>query len=180
MDDTDKQIIEEHFAKLENDNLNLINNNNDQIIINTDISKNLKHLSEILNESNIEIARTIRSYQTRITRIEQVMDQLHFETMIRNNINFMINEIKKIKDILLTSRLNILSRDILTYEEIQKNNITLHQLPEIRLKIALYNHSLLLILSIPNFGNNTYKELLTKPVPNKMISYNLSLNTIQY
>ena len=80
----------------------------------------------------------INEFHQALTQFDQEIYQLHFEILIRKNMNTLINEIQKLKEIILMSRLNILSRDILTYDEIIDNNITLEELSEIQLRIAMY------------------------------------------
>lgn len=130
----------------------------------------------------------IDEFHQAISQFNQEIYQLHFEILIRKNMNTLINEIQKLKEIILMSRLNVLSRDILTYDEIINNNITLEELSEIQLKIAMYNSTLLLILSLPNYETIPYANIIIEPVPNKNghlqlkteITKVLSLNNILY
>lgn len=188
MDEEDRKDIENHFKYLHMTNTKLIKNNDKQITINDKMTEQLKNISSSINQSNEKIMNKINEFYHAITQFDQEIYQLHIEILIRKNINTLINEIQKLKEIILMSRLNILSRDILTYDEIINNNITLEELSEIQLRIAMYNSTLLLILSLPNYETTFYANIIIEPVPNKNdhlqlkseITRVLSLNNILY
>jgi hypothetical protein len=188
MDDNDRKDIENHFKYLQMTNTELIKNNNNQITINDKMTKQLQNISSSINQSNKKITNKINEFYQAISQFDQEIYQLHFEILIRKNMNTLINEIQKLKEIILMSRLNILSRDILTYDEIIDNNITLDELSEIQLRIAMYNSTLLLILSVPNYETTLYANIIIEPVPNKndhlqlipKVTRILSLNNILY
>ena len=188
MDEEDRQDIENHFKNLEATNSKLIKNNDKQITINNEMTKQLQNISSSINQSYEKITRRIDEFSQTITRFDQEIYQLHFEMLIQKNMNALTNEIQKLKEIILMSRLNVLSRDILTYDEIINNNITIEELSEIQLRIAMYNSTLLLILSIPNYETALYANVIIAPVPNKddhlqlkpEITRVLSLNNILY
>lgn len=83
-----------------------------------------------------------------------------------DNVKYLIDNIEKIKDVLLTSRLGILSRDILTKEEIEKNNITLEMLEEIKLSTAIFRNNIIFIIELPNYSEEVYEKLYVQPIPN--------------
>lgn len=186
MDEEDRKDIENHFKYLQN--TELIKNNNKQITINDKMTKQLQNISSSINQSNKRITHKINEFYHAISQFEQEIHQVHFEILIRKNMNTLIDEIQKLKEIILMSRLNILSRDILTYDEIINNNITVEELSEIQLRIAMYKSTLLLILSLPNYETTLYANIIIEPVPNKNghlqlkteITRVLSLNNILY
>lgn len=151
-DEDDRKDIENHFKFLQTTNTKFIQNND---------------ISSSINQFNEKIMKKIHEFNQAISQFDQEIHQLHFEILIRQNMNTLINEIQKLKEIILMSRLNILSRDILTYDEIIDNKITLEELSEIQLRIAMYNSTLLLILSLPNYETTLYANIIIEPVPNK-------------
>lgn len=164
MDDDDAQQIENYLRDNKDNNKNLITQTNKQIRINTEFNDQITFLISQLNTDHEKIALQTNTISK---QIRDELAQFKYETLLKENINYLINNIQKIKEVMMSSRLNILSRDILTYEEIENNKINIEDLKELKLNIAIQGKLLLLIIDIPRLSENNYKNILIKSIPNK-------------
>lgn len=167
MDANDENEIEKYFKAIEENNHNLIINVNNQVEINNRFNDQIKNLTNKLNTDIKWIFDKINTFVNSINQLEIQFAELTFEIKIKENIDFIMNDIHKIKEIMLSARLGILSRDIFTLEEMEKNDINLNSLQHIELKIALYKDSILLVIDIPQMTTELYKNIIIQPIPNK-------------
>jgi len=98
-------------------------------------------------------------------------------TEINENINILSKQISNIKEIILTSSLEILPKDILTEEEIKENNITVEMLPYIKSCVLNKENLVIFVLSIPNFVKNSYFKIIIEKIPNKDNSLEINTET---
>lgn len=164
MDDDDRIDIEERLKALEESNSELIQNNNKQIIINTQFNEQFKQIQGIFRQS----IKTLNKYKS----IENEINTLRIELEFNKNLERVQGIIEKINDIIMTSRTGMLTQDILTIQEIYEYNINIEKLKEIKLTLATYNENLLIILNIPKFSKKLYNKInvQTFPIKNKIIT----------
>ena len=167
MDSDDKDNIENQLELIKENNKNIIFNNNKQIEINNQFNNQITSISNILDELQINSRNHINDLKNSHLTIENDLSSFIIEYKIKNNIDAINNEINKIKDCILASRLNILSHDILSYEEKIENNITIEKFSEIKLSLAIKEKMLLFILSIPIYTQESYQKIKILPIPNK-------------
>lgn len=167
--------IENHLKTSEESQNNIINQLNKQITINSRFQNQFINLTNHFNKQAELIEIKINQYKIELKAINQELIKFEFETMIKQNVQYIINEIHNIKKIILTSRLEVLSRDILTIPEMTEQNITSSTLSKLKLNIALYENCLLLIIEIPQETNEIYKTVLIEPVPNKLNKLELAI-----
>lgn len=149
MDDDDAQEIQKCIQTIGANNRNLIQQSNRQIVINDSFNSNFKSITDKVNKESKEILEKLNSFGNNLNRLEKEFLQYKFESQVKENINYMINDIQKIKEIMLSARLGILNRNILTIEEMEKNKITIENIQLIELKIAISNYNFLFIICIP-------------------------------
>lgn len=167
MDNNDAEDIAKHFSALEQNEHNLIFNSNSQIKINEKLSKNLNIITEHINtEQNVTVNK-INQLQLNVNSLEREIYKNNIIRDITENMETLSNHMKNIKETIMLSRLEILSRDILSSKEIEENGITLEKSKYLKLSVATYNEALLFIISIPNFSNNKFYKVHIEPMPNK-------------
>lgn len=122
----------------------------------------------------------------KINNLENNLNELHSEiksfiviSEIKDNIYTVNHQIEIIHDIILASRLEILSKNILTIEEIKKNNITIEMYPFIKSCILHDKNELIIVISIPEFTKEKYMKINIEKIPNKNgYELDISVNSI--
>lgn len=166
MDNDDAEDIANHFKTVQLNEHNIIKNYNKQIQINEQIAKELENITNHINENQNLIINKINNLQFKLNKLERKIVESDIIREISENIETVINHIKNIKEIVMLSRLEVLSRDLLTIQEIKENNITLENLRDIKICVALYNEILLFIIQVPNFTDEQYYKVHIEPIPN--------------
>uniref|UniRef100_W8AKY8 Retrovirus-related Env polyprotein from copia-like transposable element 17.6 n=1 Tax=Ceratitis capitata TaxID=7213 RepID=W8AKY8_CERCA len=151
MDDDDRQELNEHLKVIEENDHKLINAHNKQINVNLELQQNIDLLSEKVNE-NIKVYNSILN-NVNITQKKDIeaIELIHLQ----------------IQDLIAFSRIGILGRNILTYEEIKKFEINKKKLKYIKSKVLEINKNLIIVIMIPQFCKEDYFEIEILPVPNK-------------
>lgn len=175
MDNEDRIEIEKHLREMETNAHNAITQSNNQIHINDQFDRELENLTLIYNT---EIREMIKQYselkvtsvqQQREIKIEQIKFQLiHLETIIDN-----------VSEMMLTSSLGLLSKNILSDDEIRENNITFEKLQNIKMTVTTTGKTIIFIIRIPIMSMEIYNKLFIQPIPNKQ-GMELYLETKEY
>lgn len=162
MDNEDKMEIEEHLKTIDFNNQNIISNNNKQIKINNDLQYNLVVLQKRINESQVLTLRTL-NYTTDIT--EKSIKNIHFLSIL-NDINILNSEIDKIQQNIVFAKHGIMSRSILTDEEIDEYKIDVLKYKETKCSLVEYKNNLIFAILIPNFTEELGIRYKIISVPN--------------
>ena len=145
----------------------IVKQNNQQIIINARFEQRYNTLVGTFNANMKKIKSRTREMEQNLSIINKQILRLEYEIMFKESINNIFDEIHKIKEILMLARLGVLSRDILTPNEMREQNISLTLLMELELKIGFYDNCILLIIEVPHKTQETYKNVYLQPLPNK-------------
>lgn len=156
MDDDDRSKIEEHLKTIDINNHNIIDNVNKQIKINTDLQNNLKILQDRINESNKLMKNIIT---------QRDIKQWHFLSVL-NDLQLLDSEIDKVQGNIMFAKYNIMSKSILTPEEIETYEIDVNKFKEIKCSMLQADEKLILVVSIPNLSQNVAIKYKLIAVPN--------------
>lgn len=133
---------------------NAIENLNSQKQINNHFNEKIACLNNTFNNKSKKLIDCIEKSVGWQHNSERQFYKLLLELEIKENIKYLI------LDIVLTSRLGILSTDIFSETEFDKNNKTIIKLAQIRLEqFYLSKNTIILIIEIPNFTNLTYRKI---------------------
>lgn len=154
----------------------MIENLNNQVTINKQISNQIKEITNHINNAQNNITLVINDFQNKISKLNDKLRFFIVQTEINENINTLEKEINKIKEIILASKLEILSRNILNEQEINENNITVEILPYIKNCVLYKKQTIIFVISIPNFVKENYFRTTIEKVPNKGIFLELDIN----
>ncbi|XP_055386956.1 repetitive organellar protein-like [Condylostylus longicornis] len=150
MDEDDKIEIEEHMKNSEQNTHNLITNYNNQIKINDNIQNNLNILQKTINKNHILIDKLLNDVSVENKNITKQLQYLQILT----NINLLNDEIEKIQENVIFSKHQIMSRSILTPEEIDLYDIDVFKIQELKSSLATTNdNKLVFVLAIPILSN---------------------------
>lgn len=174
MDDDDREEIQRHYNAIEQNNRNIIQNLNDQVLINKQISDQIENITNHINDIQSKLTNRIKELENHVSKIDREFQFFIITTEINENINILSKQIVNIKEIILASKLEILPRDILTQEEIQENKITVEMLPYIKNCVLFKENVIVFVLSIPEFVKSSYLRMLLVKVPNKNDSLEIS------
>lgn len=157
MDSEDEKAIYNALHNLDTENTELINENNKQIKIN----KELQEQIEILNKNILNIERYISSQIKSLVLNTQIREHYYYLKVcfqIHNDINSLLHFIDTIEDVILTSRLGILTRNILTDQETKLIESD-EEFKNIDLVSLLYKHNIIIFtLLIPKYGKEKYEK----------------------
>lgn len=163
MDNNDREEIEGKLQTLEANEHNIITQSNNQIQINTQFDNQLANLTKLYNNQTkllIKSVSSIKSLKDSTARTDRTY-------RLRYQIDHMSRLLDKVRDLILTSKLSILTRDILSDEEIKLYNITLEKMREIKMQLATYKNNIVFILKIPQYNPEIFQEIYIQPIPNK-------------
>lgn len=168
MDNNDRQEIEDHLETIKGNNKNLIKNANEQFVINSKISEQINNITSHINIVQNRIVSEINKLDNKIEKINFNFKLFEIKFEIMENINLIQNQITNIKEIILSSKLKILSKNILTIiEEIKMYNITIEMYPYIKNCILLKNNTIIFVISLPNFTEGLCSNVIVEKIPNK-------------
>lgn len=163
LDESDKQEIEEHLKTTDINNHNSIDTLNKQIKINNDLQENMQILTDRINE-NQKLTMSLLNNSIRINRDN--LKQLHF-IQVLTNINLLNDEIDKIQENIIFAKHNIMSRSILTPEEIDFYEVDISKLQEIKSSLLQMGNKLIFVIAIPKFYSELAKKCKLIPIPNE-------------
>lgn len=181
MDDEDRIRIEGHLKEIDFNQRNIINNLNKQIKINTDIQTYLQNIRLVLEQNKNWFNKTY-------------MDSFEENLKITkyNSFLLMINEVKhkieQVQENIIMSKYKIVSKFFLTDEEIDHFEIDSLKLRFMKSNIGRVDHNtIIFVLSIPKFLENTYKTRIILPIPDRSymqlnikITQTVNINNITY
>ncbi|XP_058979929.1 uncharacterized protein LOC131803044 [Musca domestica] len=163
MDNNDREEIERQLQNLEKNEHNIITQTNNQIHINTQFDNQLANLTKLYNDQTkllIKSMSNVKSIKDNTAKADKVY-------RLKYQIDHMGKLLDKVRDLILASKLNILTRDILSDEEIRIYNITIDKMKEIKMNLALYKNNIVFVLKVPQYNPKIFQEVYIQPIPNK-------------
>lgn len=183
LDNDDLEDINSAFNTLNEQQNSLVDNNNKQLIINQQLTARINEITDKININLNEINRTISKTTDKLQEFAAFIvydQQLYRLEYITNILNQQLNEIL---DIITFSKQKIISRHLLTEDELtyvinaltSQNVILPYKTNAINLMnvkgLINQNKDLIFIIEIPNFNPSTYQihKIFLIPIQNKLI-----------
>ena len=170
MDANDEKEINEKLENLSRDNKNLIEESNKQIILNNQLINQIKNLTSYINHQQFNISGYLetfyQNYETNFIKIEEKLLYIQYIYQINYDISLLKSHLEDIEQIILTSKLGILSRNILTEEE-YKFITDIETLKDIKIIVAYKLNQIIIIILIPQYSENKFSKVLIEPIPDK-------------
>lgn len=174
MDDDDRVEIESKFNIVDK-NLNIIADAvNNQTKINVKFESEMNNVIIKLNEQNSVINEKLKEIFISRNQMQKDLEVFKTRQLVKENLKYLLTKLEKLEDIMLSSRLGILSHNILTTEEIRKHNLNTDHLKFIKTAVGQTKEFILIFIQIPNFSKKKYYKTDIIPIPNKD---NLELDT---
>lgn len=174
MDDDDRQQLELDF-KTTKGNLKMLQENvNKQVIVNEKFEQTINSMEKQINEQNKNIVSKIEEIIMLNSQLRKEFENYKLKDIIKENLRYLLNQLEKYENIILNSKLGYLSKNILNSEELHMYRIDTQTLQYIKVAVAQYENSLLIIVQIPKMSENKYFHTSIIPLPNKDT---LELNT---
>lgn len=192
LDATDAQEINQQIEQLKKQNDQITDNLQNTSLLNTQIVDRLNNLTKHINMQQDNIQRYIntnsRMLSNRIQKEEDSIQEIQYINQINYNLDILQNHITEISETILLARLNIISKTILSNQEIEiinsyiKNqfiNISSNeQLYELLNLKAYYNDTNIIFnIKIPIVENKTYELTQIIPLP---INHTTFINVMPY
>lgn len=176
MDADDEEEIKNHFSIVDKNNHNVIKNMNAQIVINQNISNKIQEITNHINKQQKLIEIKINKFGNSINVIEKRLREHIIISEINENIQILYNQIKNIKENIMLSRLEVIGKDILSDKEIIENEIDIAKLPYIKSSVLLKENTIIFVLLIPTFTNDSFYKNVIEPIPNFGINLEIQIN----
>lgn len=166
MDDEDATEIYNHLENLDHNTKNTVDQLNKQVIINNNLIKNVEEINKHLNKQQKDLNEFLSKIDNRTSNLITLYNKSKHVLKLYADIKTLNNQIEKLTDIILLSKLNVLAHDILTDEEIDKYNITIEIIPYIRNSVMFNGELLIFAISLPKFTKEKYYSAIVVPFPN--------------
>lgn len=167
MDDNDRIEIQSEFELVKENYRNIINNSNKQTKINEQLSKGMENTVNHINDVQLKMTNKINEIAKNYDEIQKELQTFMVFSEIRDNIYIINHQIETIQDIILSSKLEMLPKNILTIEEIQKYNLTVESYPYIKSCVLSNEKQIITVISIPLFTENKYTRVVIEKIPNE-------------
>lgn len=169
MDVNDEQEIKNQLDSITQNNKNLIVENNKQVAINDQISNQIKNITLQINNQQKQIYEFLNNFQTQkgniILKLEDEINYIQRVYQINYNIDLLKNHIDDIEQIIILSKLGILSKNILTNQELESIP-DLSNFGDIKIVVVFHSEQIAIILLIPEYSNEKFSKILIEPLPN--------------
>lgn len=165
MDSEDEKEIFNALQNLNEDTTHLIEENNKQVRINRELQEQIENL----NKNIVNQQKYISNYIENMVLDTQIRDNFQYIKVIFQihvDINSLLHFIDTLEDVILTSRLGILTRNILTERETELVTST-DEFRHIRIVSFAYEDDIVLTLLIPRFGKESFEKYILEPFLNK-------------
>lgn len=162
MDDDDRQNIEEHLKVIDTNNHIAIDTLNKNIKINNNFNKTFQSIQKAIESDRRQISLKLNSVQHENRDIHRQL--LYLDILLR--IRTLSNNIEHIQNNLASARLNLMTSNILTPEEISSYNIDVFKLENIELGAATSENNIIFSLKITT-NVTTAKHVFITPCTNK-------------
>jgi len=171
MDSNDEEQIKNALHYLSRNTKSLIDQNNKQVFINDEILKQIKDITKQVNNQQTKVSNFLSNFSLTISKniatIEEELQIIQQLYQINYSIDLLNHHINEIEQVLLTSKLRILSRNIMTDKELNFiSNIETYR--DIKVVVAYYseNNQIIIVLLIPKYNRSIFSEILIEPIPN--------------
>lgn len=170
MDSNDEIEIKNKLDNVYDANRKLTMENNKQVLINQNIAEQIKNITNHIQKQQKTIETYFNKYNLeldkRITTLEEEVELMQYMYQINNDIILLRNHVDDIEQILFSSKLGVLTRNILGAEELKLiDNIENYN--EVKLAVAFYKDQIIIILLIPKLSDIDYSKVLIEPIPDK-------------
>lgn len=169
MDSNDEIEIKNELDIIKLNNKNLINENNKQVKINQNIMEQIKNISNYVTNQQEIIGKYFDMYNNinpnEIAKLENEVKFLKYVDQISYDIGLLKDHVDDVEQIILTSKLGVLSKNILTLEELNLIQ-NFESLKNIKTIVTTYEEEIIIILMIPNYSEFKYSRILIEPIPN--------------
>lgn len=171
MDSDDEQEIKSLLA-----NLTTITNANSIRIGNTArisevLSQQIQNVTTHINRQQYIVKTYIHKFrneiENKISTLEDEVTFLRHIYQINNDINLLKNHIDDIASVIFTSKLGIIPTDLLDEQETEIIN-DFEKYTRTKVAVSFEKDQIIIILSIPQFSNIPFKQIIFEPIPDKM------------
>lgn len=181
LDENDLIRINMQLNELQNQNRDLVTNNNEQIKINYKVQDRLNRIIKNLNDQQNLIRRNLVTFRQNSLNGRNVSNEIKIVKELFNlniNIDLLSNHVSTIFEAIQMSKAKIISKDILSVEELneatkilENENVNLRSIDQVieYLDLAvIHDHSkIVFIVLIPLLRREIFEHQLLEPVARK-------------
>lgn len=182
MDSDDEIEIMNRIDLISKNNKQLLDESNKQIQINSRLNEQIKNIAfHIKNEQN-NIENYFNNYSLIVDdKIRKIGNEVNFMEhvyQINYDINLLKDHVDNIEQIILTSKLGILTKNILTSQELDLVK-DINGLKDIKIVVSTYKKEIIIVVMIPEYEENIFTRILIEQIPNnKNMSLDIDSNVI--
>lgn len=166
MDSEDSKEIYSFMENVEKNMKQLTDETNKQVEINNNMIQNFETIRKHIIENDVKMNQF---YKNISTLTEDILFKTDKNSLILQLYMYscnLKNEISKIKDNILLSKINLLEHDMFNIDEMRDYNITIEMLPLIKTAVLLKNNLIIFVVSIPIFCKEKFYNSAIIPIPN--------------
>lgn len=170
MDSDDEKEINNKLKALSEDDKILTNRINKQILLSNGISAQIRnitaHINKQQNITQIYLNSVSSIIQDKILTLEDEVAYIQYAYQINNDITLLRNHVDDIMQVIFSSKLGILSKDILTKSELELIE-DFESYQNIRTVVRLHGNKIVIILFIPKYSQKPLNKIRIEPIPNE-------------
>lgn len=177
MNDDDRVEIEEHFKISDENNHNIIDKVNKNIIVNNHFNNTFNKLKETIEKDRRLILVQLNDLRA---NDNNMLSQIAYLDMLFK-IKILEDSIEHIQNNIVSARLNFMSSNILTNEEINTLNIDFDKLQNIQLAVAKYKEKkILFVIKVPKDIVTVRRSLLIPMANESFVELNFKPQQVVY
>lgn len=135
------------------------------------LSLQIQNVTAHINRQQYIVKKYINKFrneiENKISTLEDEVTFLRHAYQINNDINLLKNHIDDIAGVIFTSKLGIIPTDLLNEQEIEIIN-DFEKYTKTKVAVSFEKNQITIILSIPQFSNISFTQIVFEPMPNKM------------
>lgn len=162
MDHDDEVEIKAKLDELHENNGKLIEQSNKQVSINNELFDQIQNITTHINNQQSQIQKHLNNLTNevynKIITLEDEVKFMQYTFQINHDILLLRNHVDDIEQVLFSSKLGVLSKNILNEEELKfVTNINSYQ--NIKITVTTYKDTIVIALLIPQLSNLKYSKV---------------------
>lgn len=171
MDNNDEIEIRETLETLKLNNRNLISENNKQIKINKGFIEQINNISMYIQNQQNGIEKQLNKYvlnfeDKRFNNLENEIAFMENIYQIHYDLNLLRNHVDDIEQVILSSKLGVLTKNILNDDDLKHIN-DLNTLINVKTIVIAFENNIIITIMIPKYSEKMFYKNIIEPIPNK-------------
>ncbi|CAD7082133.1 unnamed protein product [Hermetia illucens] len=168
MDNDDRTHIETSLKTISENEADLLNKVNKNIITNNFLSLQIKNITQHINVQQTLITNYLNKFkdisQNNIATLRDEINFLQQVYQIDNDISLLTNHITDIEQTILSSKIGLITKDILTKTELDLID-DFDEYLNIKTSVSSRNEIITITVGIPKYSKESLSKIIIEPIP---------------